>query len=434
MMPANIENTQALSLGEIIDIALINNPDTKKSWAQAKVAAANYGQSLSPYFPSVDLSTSYNRSRTAFYISLFSIQRAGKPYAYYQTQITPEVAISYTILDCGERKATSEMARRMLNYADWMHNREMQTIIKIVMEDYYNVQYQIEALSALEADLHNAKTTLDAADQKFSVGVASISDITQAKTKYLQTKLDLITQQKNLLTSYYILAKDAGLPANLNFQIQKFPENIIFDTVIKNVDELIVKAQTQRQDLLASQEAVYAKEAQIKQKKAESMPILKGNFNIGRIYFNNNVHEDYHFNAGLKLSFPLFRGFYYKNSIKSAYSDYDLARSELENTELNVIKDITTNHTNVKSAADTLKYSNEYLQTAEKRFDIALANYKAGTNTILEVLAAQSSLADARAKKADAQKRWFSSLASLAYATGSLCFSEEEKKNEKIFQ
>ena len=39
-----------ITLAEIIDIALSRNPDTKQSWAAARVSAAEYGQSLQDYF------------------------------------------------------------------------------------------------------------------------------------------------------------------------------------------------------------------------------------------------------------------------------------------------------------------------------------------------------------------------------------------------
>src|SRR6185437_1742344 len=42
-----------LTLGEILDIALQNNPETKVTWAQARYAAAQYGQSESYQFPTI---------------------------------------------------------------------------------------------------------------------------------------------------------------------------------------------------------------------------------------------------------------------------------------------------------------------------------------------------------------------------------------------
>ena len=49
-----------------------------------------------------------------------------------------------------------------------------------------------------------------------------------------------------------------------------------------------------------------------------------------------------------------------------------------------------------------------------------MIKYKQGTNTIVDVVNAQSSLADARARQINALEQWYSSLANLAYSTGML--------------
>src|SRR5262245_27559013 len=54
---------EALSLAELLDIGLQNNPTTKQTWAQARAAAASYGQSLSPYFPNIQFAGVYMRQR-----------------------------------------------------------------------------------------------------------------------------------------------------------------------------------------------------------------------------------------------------------------------------------------------------------------------------------------------------------------------------------
>src|SRR3990167_3182616 len=50
VIPEKFQSDEPLTLAELIDIALINNPETKKTWAEAKAAAAEYGVSLSNYF------------------------------------------------------------------------------------------------------------------------------------------------------------------------------------------------------------------------------------------------------------------------------------------------------------------------------------------------------------------------------------------------
>jgi len=412
--PSFTENGTALSLAELIDIGLQNSPGTKMTWSEARSSAAQYGQSLSAYYPELNATTTYSRVRQSFFdiIDVFP---------YYLTTVTPELTLTYTIFDFGQRRSSSESARQALFYADWTHNQEIQTVIQMVMDDYYDYTYQKQLQIALAEDLENSKTTLEAAEQKLHWGVASLGDVAQAKSSYLQAKINFISQERSVENSFATLAKDVGLPANLYFTVQNLPEKVCADIVLDGVDELIQKAQQCRQDLMAAQADVCSKKALVDQAKAVSLPLIQGEFDFGKNWWSGGLKEDYHFTMQFTMTFPLFKGFYYKNGVRGAKANLEKSTAMLLDKELSIIKEVATSHQNVKSSSETLKYSEEYVETAALQYAIALANYKAGTGTILDVLNAQTSLADARSKLANSKKDWFSSLASLAYSTGSLC-------------
>lgn len=426
--------TNELSLAELIDIALQNNPTTKQTWSQARSAAGVYGQSLSDYYPSISFDGSYIRSRgsvpglqgtttssatTTQPLSAFS----GTGFnTAYQTNASPDILVSYTLLDFGVRSSIAETARQALYYADLTHNQQIQNVLQIVMNDYYYYLYQSAILRSNEANLENAQASLDAANQRFALGLAALGDVAQARTQYLQSKISLTNQKQAVENSFAQLAVDLGLPANIPFKVQPMPEQIEAEPILASVDSLVELAQTQRQDFLASQANVCSKAAALKYAKSQVYPIINGSFDIGRTWYTWTLNDTYHFALELDLTFPIFAGFNYINGIRKAKADLETARAQMLQSELGVIQNVTTSHMGVKTAADNLKFTEEYLAAAELEFDIELKSYKAGTATILNVLNAQSSLADARSKKAGAQFQWFSSIAALAYATGSLCF------------
>jgi outer membrane protein len=427
ILPADFSIDKKLTLAEVIDIALINNPTTKITWAQAKYAASKYGESLSPFFPELDGDASYTRERQAFINEHMDTEN--KLTTYYRTTITPELNLSYTIFDFGQRKNTSDEARYALYYANRTHNRSIETIVKQTMSDYYDLQYQNQKLRSLVSDFENAKTSLDAAETKYKFGLVAIGDITQAKTKYLQVKIDLLIQEKDVNGSFATLSTDMGVPSNIDFKLVDAPEDILVNNMLDSLEKLIEKSFKQRQDLIAAKDNYKSQESAFKYAKVAYYPKLTGAFNFGKNFYNNNLHDDYHFAGVLKVSVPLFKGFYFKNQIHAAKANVYKAKEQLSDKELTIIKEVTTTHFDVKIAAKTYKSSQEYLIEAEKRYDIALESYKAGTMNILDVLAAQSSLADARAKFAYAINGWYSSLANLAYSTGSLCNKEETSKD-----
>lgn len=295
------------------------------------------------------------------------------------------------------------------------------------MDDYYNYIYQLAALKANESNLENAQSSLDAANERFALGLAALGDVAQARTQYLQAKINLTTQKQQVENAFAQLSVDVGLPATLSFKVQPMPEQIQVDPMLENVDFLVMQAQERRQDFLASQAQVRSKEALLLNAKRASLPVLATNIDMGHYWFQQGLQENnIHWNFLVSLNFPLFQGFYYRNGVRKAQADVDYAKAQMLQKELSIIQDVKVAETGVKSAAQNLCDTKEYLKSAELEFQIALTSYKAGTGTILDVLSAQSSLADARAKKAGAQKDWFTALASVAYATGSLCTTPTE--------
>jgi outer membrane protein TolC len=332
------------------------------------------------------------------------------------------VTLTYTLFDFGQRTSQAIAAREALYMADWSHNQQIQAIIQIVMNDYYDYIYQMKVQRSIEANLEIAKISLDAANQRFALGLAALGDVAQARTQFLQSKINLTNQRQNVENSFAELATDLGLPANVAFKVQPMPDEIESAPCLESVDQLVAIAQNQRPDLRAANANIRSKESLLLNARRAVYPVVATNFDIGKYWFDHGQHEHKaHWTAEVTISFPLFQGFFYKNGIKKAEANLENSRAQFIQTELSIIQTVTTSHMNVKTAALNLKDTDEYLKAAEMEYNISLSGYKAGTATILDVLSAQSSLADARAKKAGAQKAWYSSLAAIAYATGCLC-------------
>lgn len=434
-------DTSELTLAELLDVALQNNPSTKQTWAKARASAAQYGVSLAPFYPDISFSSFYFRQRAGFPTAGVPTATVGSPTTIapgslttantivesYFTETGPDVILSYTLFDFGQRTAASVAAREALYYADLSHNQQIQYVLQSVMTDYYSYVYQKAVQKSDEANLANAQSSLDAANEKFALGLAALGDVAQARTQFLQSKISLTSQKQAVENAFAQLAVDLGLPANIPFKVQPLPDQVIAEPLLEDIDSLVAVAQAQRQDFLAAQADLRSKEATLLQQRRAVLPVVNSQLSTGRYWFNNDLHEpENHWTAVVTMSFPIFNGYYYRNQIKNAKANVELSKAQLMQSELTIIQNVTTAHMGVRTAATNLVDSEEYLKAAELQFNIALTSYKVGTMTILDVLQAQSSLADARTKKAEAQKDWFLSLATIAYATGSLCATPNE--------
>ncbi len=422
------------SLAEMIDLALRNNQQTKITWAQARSSAAAYAQSQSQFFPSLQGEFSYQRDRQPIFSGSTSSTglaggAGGTPSStssslstaltdIYYTFWSPEITLSYLIYDFGTLRATSEAAKQALYTADWTHNNAIAALLQQIMNDFYNYLYQEQLLIADVANIDTATLTLDAATTGFDSGVRDVSDVLQAKTQLLQNQTTWAAEKQNVETAYTTLLTNMGLPANLEMKTQSMPLELPPDDLLPPVNTLIEVALNNRPDLMAYEANYRGAEQKLLAAERQYLPQLNYTFNLAKDYYNGGVHDQYNFSSLFSVTMPFFQGFYYKNAIRVAEANKKVAHEQMIQSELDVIGQVTTYHYNVKVAFETFQFAIGFLNAAKEQYVVALAQYKQGTNTILNVVSAQSSLADARAQVASAAQLWYTSLANLAYATG----------------
>src|SRR6267142_5449203 len=64
-VPPDLEQRiQRLTLAEVVDLGLRNNPQTRISWANARAAADAYGSARGAYFPTIDADVTGTRLKT----------------------------------------------------------------------------------------------------------------------------------------------------------------------------------------------------------------------------------------------------------------------------------------------------------------------------------------------------------------------------------
>ncbi len=416
------DENQVLSLAEVLNIAMLNNPETKITWAQARLAAAQYAESESPALPTLTGQYFYNRERAGGLTSSFGdITPGGQTalFVFEQSTWGPQLQLSYTLFDFGQRRATSEAARYTLYFSNYTHDRAIQTQLENVTLDFYNALYQVKQMQALEANMGNARETLEAAELGLKTGVKDISDVLQAKTKYLQVEVDLFQQQQNIQIAYSQLLNDMGLPATQVINLQAMPD-VHPKLTLEPVDCFIQMAIKMRPDLLAARASVVSAEKSLRAAKLLVYPSVNYTLDFGRTNFSGGFTDNYDYSSTLTLNLPIFSGFWYRNNIKAACATLEEQEATLEQIELEAIQQIVNAHSNVSVTIDTLRASYTLLSCVEEQYKISLAQYCEGTGTILDVTSALAALFDARAQVASSLKNWFSALATLAYSAGTL--------------
>lgn len=413
----------AWTLVEILNQALCHNPQTRQAWANARFQAGQVGIAKSAYLPTITLNTSISHGLNSGSgnLQVNSISSAGGS-RQALNRFTPVVNLNYLIYNFGAREGKLENALKTLEASNWTHDAVLQTIMFSTIQAYYQV---FATQSAAQAALVSEKASheaLKSAQLRYDVGTAALADALLAKTAFAQAKLNQQKTEGDAKVAVGVLANALGLEADYSLNIappylQK--PDAEQDTF---VHQLIEEAKSMRPDLAAAEANVKAAEANVKAAEAGHLPSISFIANYG--YNHTSLPSDTEsWTIGMQVSVPLFTGFNVTYQIQSAKAQLEVQRANLDQLDQSVSLDVWRAYQLLNTARESFKSSEDLLASAKQSERVALGRYKAGVGTIIDLLNAQSSHANARLQLIQAQYAWLTQKAQLGKALGRLDFS-----------
>jgi len=403
---------RTLRLADVLDIALRNNTVTREAWDNARAQAYAYDATRGQYFPTLTLDGSITKLKT--------VPSQGRS-AVTQTVYGPTLNLSWLLFDFGGRSGSIATARDQLLAADWSHNAAIQDVILTVQLTYFSYIGTRALLASQRTTLAEADSNLAAAQERHDVGLATIADVLQARTARSQAELALETTAGALQTARGALAVSMGFPANLPYDIDSVPLPTPPPGITESVDTLITHALASRPDLQAARAEADAARARVSVARGAALPGLSVTGAAGETYFANRPPiPGSSYSIALGIEIPLFAGGAHFYGIKAAEAAADAARASAEGQAQLVISQVFTSFYALQTATQRVRSTDDLLASAEQSEQVARGRYKAGAGSVLDLLTAQSALADARAQQVTAHFGWYAALAQLTHDVGVL--------------
>jgi outer membrane protein len=411
-IPADMaDRIRRLTLTEIVDLGLRNNAETRLAWANAQAAAAAYGSARGEWLPTIDADVTAQRVKTVASAGRISVE---------QSVLTPSVTLSYLLFDFGGRPGRVAGARQRLLAAGFTHNAAIQDVVLQIEIGYFQYLANRSLVEAQRTTLAEARANLEAAEERRRVGLATIADVLQARTAASQAELDLQSTEGNLQTARGALALALGLPANLPYDVDSSAAAVPVAPLADSVDALIASALKGRPDLAAARSEAAAVRAAIEDLRSDLLPSLRLGATGSRTYATTIPNGANGYNLSLGLTIPLFNGFARQYDLRSARFQAEAASARTRSLRQQVVYEVFSAYYALQTATRRVRTAGDLIMSAEQSNETALARYKGGVGTVLDLLAAQSALASARAQRVDARLAWSVSLAQLAHDAGVL--------------
>jgi TolC family type I secretion outer membrane protein len=419
--------TNNLTLAEISDIALQNNPATAKAWSDAKAAAAQVEQAKGYFMPTITASAGE------------MIQRVdAEPATYNQrfTKFNPGLQINYLIINFGGgQKAAVEEALQTVYATDFAFNKSIQDVLLAVETAYYTLFSAESNLEAAQASVKDAKSVLDATQERQKQGLGTALDVLQTQALYDQSLFNLASAQGALASARGSLAQTLGLPADVEIHVAvpayDLPEAVKEADLKQTIDDSLAR----RPDIASARATVAAKEAAITVAGAYLWPSLYLNGSVTRDYYNitempNLQDRDWSYNGTLSIQWPLFDGFQTISEKHAARAQAESAAAQLKQAELAASADVWMRYHNYETALKQHTFAAAFLKSSSAAYDLTFEGFKAGIKSMLDLLDAERQLAQARSQYVTARQGALIALVNLAYSTGLLEKGGDAKSQE----
>lgn len=415
---ADFTNDQ--SLAEALDIAMQNNPASRKTWSDARAASAQVDQAKGYFLPTVIGTAGINRQRTTAEPDSFDRD---------SMQYGPGLQLNYLVINFGGgRSAAVEQALQTVYAANYLFNRSIQDILLAVETAYYGLVSAQAGIVAAEANVKDAQTAFETAKTRKDAGVGTDLEVLQAQAGYDQSRYGLVNAKGQFKIARGTLARAMGIPADITVQVVAPTNDVPAAVTPQDMRQLIDDALDRRPDIAALRATLAARKAAIRVAGSTLWPSLYVNGNVSRNYYDtmtdNNLFQtqdnDWSYGAGATLQWTLFDGFQTLSAKRAAAAQADSAQAQLQQAELAASADVWSKYYAYDTALERHTVSIAYLASASASYDLALDSYKNGLSNIIDLLNAESTLALARTQNVSARQDAFTALANLAYATGRL--------------
>ncbi len=390
--------TQPLSLDDALDLALRQNPAILKSQKDLEATHGVAVQTRAIALPRLRALGDFN-----FNDGTESFTLPGGTFNFQQDKNwTAGIRLEQSIYEGGRMRSSLRAARHLQDQAVQQHRAVINNTILELRTSYLDTLLAAEQIVVNEKSVALLQKELDDTRRRYEAGTVPKFDVLRAEVQVANAKPKLSRSRnawrisKNSLTSLlgYNLPTNIweNIPLQLTGRLEREPFEVDLPNAlaqaIQNRPELAVIRQSRE---LAKEEVINA--------RSGYKPTLQV---FGGYQGRNTSFEDDlgvvvdGWVAGAQANWNLFDGLATQGRITEAKAKLQRADLEEADSMRQIELEVRTAYSGFIEASEVLDSTEKVVEQADEALRLATSRYDAGTGTQLDVLAAETSLTEAR--------------------------------------
>lgn len=396
-------------------IALDQNPRQKAAaegvLALEEAALAAYA----PYYPDLWAHASYRRFHDVIFLPKinttlpFTIPEVVGPINDWAFNIYSR----YTIFDSGLRRARLMKAFSNRNLAAEQAETIRQALLLQVADSFFAYLRAQNLLKVAFENFQRAKDHVLISEMRQRVGSVPPLDVYRTKANLAETELSIYQANRALKIAQGTLNVSLGLSPEQPLELAE--DDLCIECV--DFNDLVDAAHKYRPEMGAGFEKIVFVEETIKEIRSEYGPIITANGLYGR-HDRNFFPSTEQWSFGVNIELPLFQGFKTVHGIRRAKHELSQAVAELEETALQVSKDVWESFALLEESQQSIRSSESSLSYADKAYRLAQKRYEVGASPLNDLLDSQAALFEAEKQVVNNRFNASSAYAALLWSAG----------------
>jgi outer membrane protein len=404
----------AENLVDVFQSALVNDPQLLAEAAAQRAVGELDSQATARFLPQLSLSANNGKVKRQSSAQAFGGDREYNNHGYTLSLTQP--------LYRQENYIQSNQADIAIEQAAASYQIAEQALILRVAERYFDFLSRQDEVKFSESEKEANAKQLEQVQQRFDLGLATITDLSESQAGYDLANADVITAENELANSRERLLETSGL--YLEGLIPLASETPLVRPVPEESEEWIAVALVQNPNLRVIQKSKEDAQQVIALEKSGHYPSLDivGEKNYtsqsdSSFGGSSKVHQE---SVSIRFNLPIFEGGGVSSRVRQASHRLDEAMQNEGAQRRAVVRQGREAYNGVMSGISRVKALKQALVSGQKALESTEAGYEVGTRTTVDVLNVRRDLFRAKRDYANARYEYILSSLRLKQAAGTL--------------
>lgn len=353
-----------------------------------ETARQNLTAVRSALYPTVSLNAGWTKNRTSADMTGYASRSVTTDY------FSAGASASWEIDLFGRVRAKSKEAKAQLSGSRADYAAMSVSVCSEIASAYITLRTLQQQLAVTQEHVAEQERVMKITEARFEASLASMLDVSQARTIYYSTRASLVSLHTSIATAINSIAVLTGCyPQQLAGRLSVVsPQPDFTGGLAIGVPADLLR---RRPDIAQAEYNVAACAAAIGVAKKDYLPVLSIDGSIGTSAHRAGdlmTRNSLTYTVAPTLSWTLFDGFARRAAVASAKEDMMAAVDSYNMTVLTAVQEVENA---VVAYDDAVRYEEEISETvknAQKAFELSLDRYKQGLDAFINVAQSQISL------------------------------------------